>query len=67
MRSKMSDYISLHIIHFIESPCTISCINVLIWDWLYLRGGNAKLWASLVAQMVKNPPAMPETGVQSLG
>ena len=24
-------------------------------------------WASLVAQSVKNPPAMPETWVQSLG
>ena len=24
-------------------------------------------WASLVAQMVKNPPAMQETWVQSLG
>ena len=24
-------------------------------------------WASLVAQMVKNPPAMPETWVRSLG
>ena len=24
-------------------------------------------WASLVAQLVKNPPAMQETGVQSLG
>ena len=27
----------------------------------------AKEWASLVAQMVKNPPAMRETSVQSLG
>ena len=26
-----------------------------------------KLWASLVAQTVKNPPAMQETWVQSLG
>ena len=25
------------------------------------------MWASLVAQMVKNPPAMRETWVQSLG
>ena len=25
------------------------------------------LWASLVAQLVKNPPAMKETWVQSLG
>ena len=26
-----------------------------------------KYWASLVAQLVKNPPAIPETWVQSLG
>ena len=30
---------------------------------LYIQG----VWASLVAQLVKNPPAMPETCVQSLG
>jgi len=28
---------------------------------------NAILWASLVAQSVKNPPAKQETHVQSLG
>ena len=28
---------------------------------------SQKLWASLVAQTVKNPPAMRETWVQSLG
>ena len=28
---------------------------------------HTKCWASLVAQMVKNPPAMQETWVQSLG
>ena len=30
-------------------------------------GGAGSGGASLVAQLVKNPPAMPETGVQSLG
>ena len=29
--------------------------------------GKCFNWASLVAQMVKNPPTMPETWVQSLG
>ena len=29
--------------------------------------GQSPRRASLVAQMVKNPPAMKETGVQSLG
>ena len=33
-----------------------------IWDWLWKSRG-----ASLVAQMVKNLPAMQETRVQSLG
>ena len=28
---------------------------------------NSTLWASLVAQLVKNPPAMQETWVRSLG
>ena len=32
-----------------------------IWDGYLLQ------WASLVAQLVKNLPAMQETGVQSLG
>ena len=32
-----------------------------------LKEGNTKDWASLVAQLVKNLPAMWETWVQSLG
>ena len=28
---------------------------------------TSPLWASLVAQLLKNPPVMRETGVQSLG
>ena len=30
-------------------------------------GENRKCWASLIAQLVKNPPAMQETPVQFLG
>ena len=30
-------------------------------------GYSLQYWASLVAQLVKNPPAMRETGVRSLG
>ena len=38
------------------------CINSgIVYIKLYIK------WASLVAQMVKNPPAMQETWVQSLG
>ena len=33
----------------------------------YLKLSNAWRWAFLVAQMVKNPPAVQETWVQSLG
>ena len=41
---------------------------MVIWLWLYMV--NTRLWsfrASLVAQLVKNPPAMQETWVRSLG
>ena len=41
------------------------------WKELKLKqdryGFKSRVWASLVAQMVKNPPAMQETRVQSLG
>ena len=33
----------------------------------FIAGYQAREWASLVAQMVKNLPAMPETWAQSLG
>ena len=36
---------------------------IIIYIYIYLY----KTWASLVAQLVKNPPAMQETWVQSLG
>ena len=32
-----------------------------------MQKGLVKLWASLVAQLVKNPPALWETWVRSLG
>ena len=32
-----------------------------------ILGLNTRYWASLVAQLVKNPPAMRETWVPSLG
>ena len=38
------------------------CVCVCVYVYVYI-----KLVASLVAQMVKNPPAMQETWVQSLG
>ena len=33
----------------------------------HLDTHNGMIWASLVAQLVKNPPAMQEIWVQSLG
>ena len=38
-----------------------------IISFFFLRGLMIKEWASLVAQLVKNPPAMQETPVRSLG
>ena len=40
------------------------------FGWAYCEGHGydfASMWASLVAQMVKNLPAMQETWVRSLG
>ena len=37
------------------------------WTWQKLNWTDFYLWASLVAQMVKNLPAMQETWVRSLG
>ena len=34
---------------------------------MHLQRSRVSIWASLVAQMVKNSPAMQETWVQSLG
>ena len=39
-------------------------VYLYIKAYLYLTQG---IWVSLVAQLVKNPPAMQETWVQSLG
>jgi len=40
----------------------------IVFFWLiYFHGVLCKYWASLVAQLVKNPPAMGETWVLSLG
>ena len=41
--------------------------SVMVMSNCQHLGAAHKHWASLVAQMVKNPPAMPETWVQSLG
>ena len=42
----------------------MSCGKGCIWKTAQRWG---RRWAFLVAQMVKNPPAMQETGVRSLG
>ena len=42
---------------FVLSEPIYSLLFYLLWD----------SWASLIAQLVKNPPAMPETLVGSLG
>ena len=43
--------------------CALNLVIVCRSDWGKLK----HYWASLVAQTVKNPPAMQETGVQFLG
>ena len=56
---KESDMTEL--LNWTEHPVMLSIFNVLISLSTYC------LWASLVAQMVKNPPALRETCIQSLG
>ena len=49
----------------------VSLPYLLCWEhlrnWPYLEIGSLQMRASLVAQTEKNPPAMWETWVQSLG
>ena len=40
---------------------------IFVWYPLLFSFSHIHLWASLVAQLVKNPPAMQETWVRSLG
>ena len=40
---------------------------LLTWHWAKPMGLVSEIWASLLAQTVKNPPAMRETWVPSLG
>ena len=50
-------------------PCAAR-LTVLTMPWRLVQGeqaGSGERKASLVAQVVKNPPAMQETWVQSLG
>ena len=54
-----------------ESTCNAGDLSSISGSGRSAREGIGYLlqysWASLVAQMVRNPPAMWETGVQSLG
>ena len=47
----------------LRMSCALNLVIVCGSDWGKLK----HYWASLVAQTVKNPPAMQETGVQFLG
>ena len=54
-----------------ESTCNVGDLGLI--PWLERSPGEGKgyplqySWASLLAQLIKNPPAMQETWVQSLG
>ena len=61
MPSAKSHHILLVIINM---PCFSYQMHTSIWD---LRPSYIHTGASLVAQMVKNPPTMQETWIQSLG
>ena len=52
---------------FSKSILNIWKFTVHVLRRLKLPVGNQGNWASLVAQLVRNPPAIQETPVQSLG
>ena len=45
--------------------CVCVCVCIYIYMYIYIYT-HTNIWASLLAQMVKNLPAMWETQVQSL-
>ena len=56
----------------LASPCSIMHLGFIhivesVRSLLFLLLSSIPLWSSLVAQLVKNLPAMPETWVRSLG
>ena len=48
-----------------SSSCSISILTFILL--VFIMGNDISSWASLVAQLVKNLPAMRETPVQFLG
>ena len=50
-----------------EEPYGLKVGGFLVVQWFRIHLAIEYSWASLVAQLVKNPPAMWETEVRSLG
>ena len=48
-----------------SSSCSISILTFILL--VFIMGNDISSWASLVAQLVKNLPAMRKTPVQFLG
>ena len=54
--------------HFVSKERQVSAGPLRAWHVsLHVGTRQVAIWASLVAQLVKNPPAMRETWVRSLG
>ena len=51
----------------LKHPGSLSGLKQLLWFASSLTPASATVWASLVAQLLKNPPKMWETCVRSLG
>ena len=47
--------------------CVSLCVYLFCFSKMEINIYSLKSWASLVAQLVKNPPAMQETPVRFLG
>ena len=66
LNEELWPFVLLHII-YIFIFCNCLMLNWLIHTFNFYTLGMLHVWASLVALMVKNLPAMPETQVRSLG
>ena len=67
----MSPRTSLSPAPILQASWTVGHLTLPAWVPVFVRAGFGMRswgwWSSLVAQMVKNPPAMQDSWVQSLG
>ena len=68
-RSRPRSQVTIPILGFASAlmPSDTTRVTLHAYNWLSLVDAREPIWASQVAQWLKNPPAMQETQIQSLG